>query len=210
MGGARQRAGAGGRRPRRRHRAGVHTGRPVGRRGDAARACHGVDVGAAKPPAPIRGTSPARAMALSPDGKQVAVGGRGFELKLADVAARRDRPHAADADDGGRRGVRSRRRAGRRRAARSGRRCSARTPGRRSPTSMRRQPATAAAFSPQGDTLAIAADVPPKRRRRRVLLEARRRARTRVERSDSRTSSATCRSPRTAPCWPAPRRPTPR
>lgn len=45
------------------------------------------DVGAAKPPAPIRGTDPARAMALSPDGSQVAVI-RGIELQLADVAAR--------------------------------------------------------------------------------------------------------------------------
>lgn len=45
------------------------------------------DVGAAKPPAPIRGTD--RAMALSPDGRLVAVGGRGTELQLADVAARR-------------------------------------------------------------------------------------------------------------------------
>ncbi len=45
------------------------------------------DVGAAKPPAPIRGTD--RAMALSPDGRQVAVRGRGSELHLADVATRR-------------------------------------------------------------------------------------------------------------------------
>ena len=73
------------------------------------------DVGAAKPPAPIRGTDPARAMALSPDGRQVAVGGRGFELQLADVAARRIVRTLPTRTHGGRRGVRSRRRAGRRR-----------------------------------------------------------------------------------------------
>ena len=119
------------------------------------------DVGAAKPPAPIRGTGPARAMALSPDGRQVAVGGRGFELQLADVAARhivRTLPMQTTAD------VVAFDRAGTRVVV-------AGTVGASVYRTDSKEPiadigassaSTGAAFSPTGDTLAIAADNPPK------------------------------------------------
>ena len=118
-------------------------------------------VGAAKPPAPIRGTGPARAMALSQDGRQVAVGGRGFALQLADVATRRlvrALPTRTTAD------VVAFDRAGERVVAAGSVGASVfRTDSGKTVadigTSLR---STGAAFSPRGDTLAIAADLPPK------------------------------------------------
>ena len=112
------------------------------------------DVGAAKPPAPIRGTGPARAMALSPDGRQVAVGGRGFELQLADVAARRlvrRLPTQTQAD------VVAFDRAGERVVAAGTVGASVfRTDSGETVADIgASQPSTGAAFSPEGDTLAL-------------------------------------------------------
>jgi WD40 repeat protein len=118
-------------------------------------------VGAAKPPAPIRGTGPARAMALSPDGRQVAIGGRGFELQLADVAARplvRRLPTQTQAD------VVAFDRAGKRVVAAGTVGASVfRTDSGETVADIgESQPSTGAAFSPKGDTLALAADTAPK------------------------------------------------
>ena len=115
------------------------------------------DIGAAQPPAPVRGTNPARALALSPDGTQVAVAGRGGKLRLADVAARRvvrTLPTETLAD------VVAFDRAGElvvaagRPAAVVLRTASGETVTRVNGSSL----STGAAFSPRGDTLAIATD----------------------------------------------------
>ncbi len=117
------------------------------------------DVGAAKPPAPIRGTG--RAMALSPDGRQVAVGGRGTELQLADVAARRIvrtlptrlRANVVAFDRAGERVVA---------AGAAGTSVFRTDSGEEVADIGALQPSTSAAFSPKGDTLAIAADTAPR------------------------------------------------
>ena len=118
-------------------------------------------VGAAKPPAPIRGTAPARALALSPDGRRVAVGSRGFALQFADVAARRivrTLPTRTTAD------VVAFDRAGTRVVAAGSVGASVfRTDSGKAVADIGTSSGfTGAAFSPTGDTLAIAADLRPK------------------------------------------------
>ena len=171
MGGARQRAGGGGGGPRRRHR-GLHTGRPVSRGSDAARPCHGVD--RRRREAAVRRSAariPRVRWRSSQDGGQVAVGGGGFALQLADVATRRLSARRRRGR-GGCRGVRSRRRGGSSPRARWARRCSAPTPGRRSPTSARHYGPPAPCSPPWRHTRDRRRP-PAEGRRRRGLLGAR-------------------------------------